>query len=130
MRDLRHWLRGAPLRFVSVAAVLSVVPVAPVVAGDVAYGEYLAAECVTCHQRSGNAHGIPSIVGWPADQFQAVLNSYRWKERDNPIMQTIAARLSDEDIAALAAYFEALGSTAAPSKTCDEAKKPERTVAC
>lgn len=80
-------------------------------AGDLTYGEYLASECVTCHQRSGQAHGIPAIVGWPQDQFVAVLNSYRWKERANPVMQTIAGKLSDEDIDALATYFETLDPT-------------------
>lgn len=76
---------------------------------DLAYGEYLANECVTCHQKSGHRDGIPSIVGWPRESFEAVLNAYRWKERENPTMQTIASRLTDEDIAALAAYFESLG---------------------
>jgi cytochrome c len=33
--------------------------------GDPDYGEYLAGECVTCHQASGHADGIPSIVGLP-----------------------------------------------------------------
>jgi len=94
--------------------VLSAAVVPSVRAADVAYGEYLAAECVTCHQRSGNANGIPSIVGWPAEQFEVVINAYRWKERDNAVMQTIAARLTDEDIQALAAYFEALGAAAHP----------------
>jgi len=83
-------------------------------AADVALGEYLAGECVTCHQRSGNSNGIPSIIGWPADQFEVVINAYRWKERDNVVMQTIAARLTDEDIQALAAYFEALGKLTHP----------------
>ena len=45
-------------------------------AADVALGEYLAGECVTCHQRSGNSNGIPSIIGWPADQFEARLSAY------------------------------------------------------
>ena len=32
-------------------------------AGDVALGEYLASECVTCHQASGQTvAGVPSIV--------------------------------------------------------------------
>jgi cytochrome c len=39
------------------------------------------------------------------------MNGYRLKVRPNPVMQTIAARLSDEEIAALAAYF---GSLPAP----------------
>ena len=75
-------------------------------AADVALGEYLSGECVTCHQRSGRGEGIPPIVGWPAESFVAVIASYKTKERDNIVMQTIAARLQDDEIAALAVYFE------------------------
>lgn len=82
-------------------------------AGDRALGEYLAGECVTCHQLAAPARdGIPAIVGWPDEQFVAVLKSYRLKERDNPIMQTVAARLSDEEMAALAAYFGSIAAQA------------------
>ncbi len=49
--------------------------------------------------------GIPQIGGWPEDQFIAVMNAYKAKQRDNPVMQTVAGRLGAEDIAALAAYF-------------------------
>ncbi len=77
--------------------------------GDRALGEYLASECTTCHQISGRRTGlIPSIVGWPEDQFVAVMESYREKHRDNPIMQTIAGRLSHDELAALASYFGSL----------------------
>lgn len=75
-------------------------------ARDVAFGEYLSGECVTCHSRVGANKGIPSIVGWPVDRFTAVMASYRDKTRDNQVMQTIAARLTAEEVAALAAYFE------------------------
>jgi cytochrome c553 len=74
-------------------------------AGDRALGEYLSSECVTCHQLSGRGSGIPPIVGLPDDSFVTIMSQYRDKKRDNPIMQTIAARLSNEEIAALAAYF-------------------------
>jgi len=78
-------------------------------AGDRALGEYLSAECVTCHQVSGQTTGgIPAIVAWPEDQFVAVLKSYKDKHRDNQVMQTITARLTEEEIAALAAYFGSL----------------------
>ena len=80
-------------------------------AADLAFGEYLSGECVTCHRRTGEGGGIPSIVGWPQDAFAAVMDSYRKKERDNLIMQTIAGRLSDDEIAALAAYFEQIGAS-------------------
>jgi cytochrome c553 len=77
--------------------------------GDKAFGEYLSSLCVTCHQISGQSTGgIPPIVAWPDEQFIAVLNSYRWKERENEVMQNIAAQLGDEEIAALAAYFGSL----------------------
>jgi cytochrome c len=72
---------------------------------SIAYGEYLASECVTCHRLSGQADGIPSIVGWSPDQFLAVMHAYKFKARDNVTMQTITARLSDDELAALAAYF-------------------------
>lgn len=75
-------------------------------AGDRELGQYLSSECVTCHRTAGqNAQGIPKINGWPQDQFIAVMNAYKQKQRDNPVMQTVAGRLGDDDIAALAAYF-------------------------
>lgn len=80
-------------------------PLENAAAGDRELGEYLSAECVTCHRASGGAQGIPKITGWPEDQFIAVMNSYKDKQRDNPVMQTIAGRLAAGDIAALAAYF-------------------------
>jgi cytochrome c553 len=74
-------------------------------AADAAFGEYLSGECVTCHRLDGQNTGIPSIVGWPADQFVAVLEAYKAKARPNAVMQTIAGRLSKEDMEALAAYY-------------------------
>ncbi len=76
--------------------------------GDPAYGEYLAGECVTCHQASGIDQGIPSIVGWPEDVFVTAMHAYRSKTRSHPVMRMIASKLSDEDIASLAAYFGTL----------------------
>jgi cytochrome c553 len=80
------------------------------VAADMALGEYLSSECVTCHQLSGNYAGIRPIVGWPEPLFIKTIGEYRQKKRDNPIMQTIAGRLTDEEVAALAAYFGSLKS--------------------
>lgn len=77
-------------------------------AADPAYGEYLSAECVACHRRDGQDKGIPSIVGWPPEQFVAVLRSYKTKDRPNQVMQTITGRLNDEDMAALAAFYGGL----------------------
>ena len=73
--------------------------------GDREYGEYLSSECTACHQASGGDAGIPSIVFWPEDDFVIAMHAYKNKIRPNPVMQLIAGRLGDEEIAALAAYF-------------------------
>jgi cytochrome c553 len=86
-------------------------------AGDRELGEYLSSECVTCHQLSGKYEGIPSIVGWPPDSFTGVLTDYREKRRENPVMRSIAVKFTDEEIAALAAYFGSLRPRVTEDKT-------------
>ncbi|WP_022703648.1 c-type cytochrome [Pseudorhodobacter ferrugineus] len=73
--------------------------------GDPEYGEYLSAECTTCHQKDGSADGIPSITNWPEEDFVAAMHAYKVKLRPHPVMQMMAGRLSNEEIAALAAYY-------------------------
>ena len=76
--------------------------------GDPEFGEYLAGECVTCHQATGHADGIPSIVGLPKDYFVRALFEYRTNVRSNEVMKLRVANLANEEIAALAAYFSSL----------------------
>ena len=77
--------------------------------GDFAYGEYLSGECTSCHQLSGDVDGIPSIIGWWREDFVTALQAYKMEHRTHEVMVMMAKRLSDEEIAALAAYFETLG---------------------
>jgi cytochrome c len=76
--------------------------------GDVAYGEYLGSECTTCHLSSGANDGIPGITGWDDADFVTAMHAYKEKYRDNSVMQMIAGRLANDEIAALAAYFKNL----------------------
>lgn len=76
--------------------------------GDPDYGEYLSGECTTCHQAGGDDQGIPSIIQWPEDAFVIAMHAYKNKTRAHPVMQMVAGRLGDEEIAALAAYFAGL----------------------
>ncbi|MGJ8586092.1 MAG: c-type cytochrome [Marinosulfonomonas sp.] len=73
--------------------------------GDPEYGEYLSGECTTCHQANGGRDGIPSIVLWPEEDFVVAMHAYKNQQRQNPVMQMVAGRLADDEIAALAAYF-------------------------
>lgn len=86
----------------------SVDPAVLAIQGDPAYGEYLSSECSTCHQVDGGDEGIPSITGWPPEDFVAAMHAYKDKHRPHPVMQMLAGRLSNEEIAALAAYFGVL----------------------
>lgn len=90
------------------ALLASLATIWPAFAADPAYGEYLSSECITCHRRDGQNQGIPSIIGLPTTQFIAALQAYKSKHRSNPIMQTVAGRLSDDDMAALAAFYAGL----------------------
>jgi cytochrome c len=76
--------------------------------GDVEYGQYLGAECASCHHQSGASEGIPSIHGMDAEVFVALMLAYRSKDIENPVMQMIAGRLNDEQIGSLALYFSGL----------------------
>lgn len=76
--------------------------------GDPEFGEYLASECQTCHQASGADAGIPSITLWPEEDFVLAMHAYKQKLRPHPVMQMMAGRLTEEEIAALAAYFATL----------------------
>ena len=76
--------------------------------GDREYGEYLASDCKTCHEADGGGDGIPNIHGRPKIQLITLLYAYREKIKLNPVMQMQAGRLTNEEIDALAAYFEGL----------------------
>jgi cytochrome c len=78
------------------------------IAADTAYGEYLASECITCHQLSGKTEGIPAIAGMPLEAFVAAFTAYKSKTRENVTMQTLASRYTEEDILALGTYFASI----------------------
>lgn len=73
------------------------------------YGEYLSSECTTCHLLSGQSEGIPPITGWTVDKFATVLGSYKDGQQENAAMRNVAKRLTDEDIRALAIFFNKQG---------------------
>tara|TARA_B100001559_G_C16100717_1_gene439295 strand:+ start:210 stop:521 length:312 start_codon:yes stop_codon:yes gene_type:complete len=75
---------------------------------DIDYGQHLSSECVTCHHKAGLNKGIPSISGMDAEVFIALMLAYRAKEMENPVMQMIAGRLDENQIASLALYFSKL----------------------
>jgi cytochrome c len=74
------------------------------VAPDIAYGEYLSAECTACH--SGGDAGIPKIKGLEPELFVTAMVEYRTGERTHQVMEMVSGRLGDEEIVSLAMYFK------------------------
>lgn len=65
--------------------------------------------CIACHGLNGKGTGptFPNLNGqWPS-YLRTQLQKYRDGDRDNAIMNGLAAELSDHDIDVLAAYYAA-----------------------
>ena len=81
----------------------------PLQAGDAGAGAsaYMAKGCVGCHGAAGKQPiaNYPAVGGKPAEFISAELNKFRSGERNNPIMMPMAAGLTDDDVANLAAYL-------------------------
>lgn len=92
------------------------------VKGDAKAGEKKIAMCIGCHGIQGyqasfpEIYKVPMISGQGAKYIVAALNAYKKGDRKHPSMRGIADNLSDQDMADIAAYYEALGKVdAAPA---------------
>jgi len=75
---------------------------------DIELGRYLAAECMACHRAATATSTVPNIFGMAEQSLTAALKAYRSKQLPNPVMQNIASRLTDEEIASLGLYFSSV----------------------
>ncbi len=98
--------------FVLIAlASLAQVSVAADVKGDVNAAKNKVAMCVGCHGIPGykasfpEVYRVPMLGGQSEKYIVAALNAYKKGERKHPSMVGIAAGLSDQDIADVAAYY-------------------------
>ena len=89
---------------------LSSVQAAPLV-GDSAAGKNKAAMCMGCHgiddYRTSypEVYHVPKIGGQNAKYIESALHAYAKGDRKFQTMHAMAASLSDQDIADLAAYY-------------------------
>lgn len=88
--------------------------------GDAAAAKSKIAMCIGCHGIVGyqasfpEVHRVPMISGQNAKYIASALTAYRKGERKHPTMKGIAAPLSDQDIADIAAFYEASGKDLPP----------------
>lgn len=76
-------------------------------AGDVAAGKNKAAVCAGCHGADGNSMvpNWPKLAGQHASYITKQLSDFKAGNRNDPTMSPMAAPLSEQDMADLAAYF-------------------------
>ncbi len=72
--------------------------------------EIMANNCTGCHGTDGVVEdsALISIAGLNAEIFIETMKNFQSNERSSTIMHNVALALSDEEIAAMAKYFEAL----------------------
>ena len=89
------------------AVVLGLAPAAAQPSPDtLAYGKHLAQECTTCHRADGRSGGqIPNIFGLDREFFLTTMRFYKTGARTNPVMNSVAEALNEEQLEALAAFL-------------------------
>jgi cytochrome c553 len=79
--------------------------------GDAAAGKGKTSMCIGCHGIGGyktvfpEVYSVPKIGGQHAAYIVKALQEYKSGNRAHPSMRAIAAGLSDQDMADLAAYY-------------------------
>lgn len=94
-------------KILCVAALTVTASGAALAAGDPVKGKEKSAVCAACHGADGNsaAPDFPKLAGQYHDYIVIALQHYKSGKRKNPIMAPLAATLTPQDIANLAAYF-------------------------
>ncbi len=79
-------------------------------AGDATIGKSKAAACAACHGNEGVSSNSewPDLAGQQESYLVNQLKNFRDGSRKNTLMSPMAASLSDDDIANIAAYYASL----------------------
>ena len=69
--------------------------------------KYLAANCANCHGTNGaGSQGMPSLAGLKKEYIIEQMNSFKSGAREATLMHQLAKGYTDEQVAAMAAFFE------------------------
>lgn len=93
-----------------IALATTVLMASPAFAGDAAAGKAKSAMCAACHGASGVSAlpMYPNLAGQKEAYIIKQLKDFKAGTRKDPVMSSMAAPLSDEDVVNLAAYFSSL----------------------
>jgi cytochrome c553 len=79
--------------------------------GNVDAGRHKSSMCAGCHNIQGYktafpaVYSVPKLDGQHAPYIVSALRAYKSGERQHPSMRAVAASLSDQDMADLAAFY-------------------------
>lgn len=92
-------------------------------AGDVAAGARLAAaHCASCHSSTDTTHStVPLLEGQPKAYLIAQWRAFRERERTAPLMVSLAAELSEQEVEDLAEYCAKQVPTQAMQSSANDA---------
>ena len=95
---------------ISLILTLSSINIAVAASGDADAGKTKAATCAACHGSNGigASDSYPNLAGQHADYIVKQLKAFKAGDRKDPLMSPMAAPLSEQDMADVAAYFSAL----------------------
>ena len=99
------------LTIAGLSAVLSILAAPLHAQGDAAAGKNKTAMCAGCHGIVGfrtaypETYHVPKLGGQNAGYIVSALKAYKAGERQHPTMKAIAASLTEQDMADLAAYY-------------------------
>lgn len=82
----------------------------PVFAADIAAGKAKSVTCTACHGANGVSAipMYPNLAGQKEQYLLKQLKDFKSGARKDPVMAPMAAPLSEEDMANLAAYYASL----------------------
>ena len=95
------------------SAVLGLLAAPSYADGDAAAGKNKTQMCAGCHGMDGfrtaypETYHVPKLGGQNAGYIVNALKAYKAGDRQHPTMKAIAATLSEQDMADLAAYYSA-----------------------
>ena len=93
----------------TIALLISLTPFAAVhAAGNAAAGKAAAAACAECHGDNGEGLEAPKIAGLKESELLQAMQDYKSGKRADASMKTAMSKLSDQDLANLAAYYASL----------------------
>jgi cytochrome c553 len=114
------------------AAAAAKAPATPATAKSL---EAKVAMCVGCHGIVGyqasfpEVYRVPMIAGQNAKYIAAALNAYKTGDRKHPTMRAIADSLTEQDIADISGYYEALGKDTRQALPEKPSREPDPRIA-